>query len=48
MKYQGVRHDIAIDKLRKAEETDEDAKVDIEDAISQIEIDLKTITQKED
>lgn len=45
MKYQDVRHDIALDKLRKAEETEEEAEIEIESAV--IEIDLDNLTQKE-
>ena len=45
MKFLNIRHDIALSKLRKAEETEEDAAIEIKDA--KIEIDLNTITQKE-
>ena len=47
MKFQKIRHKTAVAKLKKDDESDEAAEIEIEDAITAIEIDLSTITQKE-
>ena len=48
LKFQKIRHKTAVAKLKKDDESDEAAEIEIEDAITAIEIDLNTIIQKED
>ena len=43
MKFQRIRHKMAVGKLQKDEEAEEFAEIEIKDAT--IEIDLNTITQ---
>jgi len=46
MKFLNIRHKIAVAKLQKDDEVEDAAEIEMKDAI--IEIDLSTITQKED
>ena len=48
MKFSNVRHRIATEKLQKDEDIEEDAEIEIQDAITAIEIDLDSLTRKED
>ena len=48
VKFQKIRHKTAVVKLKKGEEVEESAEIEIEAAITAIEIDLSTITRKED
>ena len=47
MKFQKIRHKTAVPKLQKDDEVEEAAEIEIESAITTIEIDLNTITKKE-
>lgn len=44
MKFQKIRHKMAVAKLQKDEEIEESAEIELKDAT--IEIDLNTIMQK--
>ena len=48
VKFQKIRHKTAVVKLQKDDELEEDAEIEIKNAITAIEIDLNTIIRKED
>lgn len=47
LKFQKIRHKTAVAKLQKDDESEEAAEIEIKEAITTIEIDLNTITRKE-